>query len=224
MYRFKEALVEPVPEDLGEVMLTRERREDLRLLYDNVGETRNADVTIRWYISAVMFTLNAALLPFGLDRALKGEPLGIVVGLMEVSSIVLWFFLEMRMEGVIQYWNSRLIAGEDMLRPIMRVFGGEEYRAQVSGVQIRTHYVLILIIMLFSSAGIVTISVSLITHPRLPVPMYVSTVIHEKTEAKLQQLENEVEKLQRQVNVLSRPIPKSVPKKKMTPSKRGGSR
>lgn len=195
------------------------------MLYDNVGETRNADVTIRWYISAVMFTLNAALLPFGLDRALKGESLGIVVGLMEVSSVVLWFFLEMRMEGVVQYWNSKLIAGEEMLYPVMRVFGGEEYVEKISGVRIRTHYILILIIMLFSLAGIITISVSLTTRSQSPVsPPYVSTAIQEKAEEKLQQLEDEIGKLRRQVDVLLQPIPRPVSKNKIVPPKRGGRR
>lgn len=207
-----EVLMEPVPEDLGIIGFTREQREDVRVLYDNVGETRNADVTIRWYISAVMFTLNAALLPFGLDRALKGEPLGIVVGLTEVVSVVLWFFLEMRMEGVIQYWNSKLIAGEEMLCPVMRVFGGEEYVEKVSGVRIRTHYILILTIMFFGFLGVCIVVISSAEIPRTPTVLQSGVSgTQDGLEVRVQRLESRIEELQEQMVVLSRKA-RSVPK------------
>ena len=84
----------PVPEDLGEVVPTPEQRADLREIYDNDGETRNTDIIIRWAIAAVMFAINSALLPFGFDRAMKGELLGILIGVMELQVALFWFFLE----------------------------------------------------------------------------------------------------------------------------------
>ncbi len=218
--------MEPVPEDLGEVVLTRERREDLRLLYDNVGETRNADVTIRWYISAVMFTLNAALLPFGLDRAIKGEFLGALIGSTEVVIALSWFFLEWRMEGVIQYWNGRLVTIEETLQLLIRVFGGEVYRAEVSGVWIRTHHILTLVIMFFSFWGVLTVAFSFtdVSRTSSVLQLEVSSSMQDKLETRVQRLEGRIEELQEQMIVLSRKV-SSVSesgKKTLRPRKRVG--
>src|ERR1051326_145663 len=85
----------PVAYDTGgnEIVPNPKQEEDLREIYDNTGETRNTDIIIRWAISAVMFTINSALLPFGFDRAIKGEFLGILIGFIELEVAFFWFLL-----------------------------------------------------------------------------------------------------------------------------------
>lgn len=213
----------PVPEDLGEVVLTPRHLADLREVYDNTGETRNTDILIQWAISAVMFTLNAALLPFGLDRVSKADPLGILIGTMVFVIASFWFVLEMRMEWLIQYWNKKLIDIEDILQPPIRVFGGEEFFVTVKDVRIRTHHVVIVMIMLFGVFGLFTAVGSYFSFTQPSAPRALPAVIEKKMEEGFQQLDKRMEEFQEQLQVHSQQvqIPKPVPATKRTQPKRG---
>lgn len=217
--------MEPVPEDLGEVeiILTSEQRADLREIYDNDGETRNTDIIIRWAIVAVMFTINSALLPFGFDRAAKGEPLGIWIGFIELEVAFWWLLLETRMERLIQYWDRKLSEIENILRPIVRVFGGEFYVLNILGACIRTHFVLLLIIGFFGFLGMGTMFFAYgkykqsIASPTTQLPV----INEQKREEGFRQLVSKIEELQRQVNVLSQQVSKPAPAKRVPKLQRG---
>lgn len=130
----------------------------LLYLYDNAGETRNTDTLIRWAIAAVMFPLNTAMLLFSLPQSLRGEPAGLFIGIAELVFVVQWFLLEMRMQGLIEYWLARMLLLESILRPLRRIFGGTEYRRRLADPIIRTHRILKFTIYIFGFLGMVVIA------------------------------------------------------------------
>lgn len=210
--------MEPVPEDLGIVVLTREQREDLRELYDNAGETRYTDVLIRWAISAVMFALNSALFVFAVPLALKGEIAAVFVAGTQLWFILLWYGLETRIQGLVEYWLSKLIGIEELLQPVLRVFGGVEYIERVINVRFTTHRILIWMIRSFGVLGIVIITifayatVRTVVHPPPPAPPSVQEVLQQG----FMQLDKRMEELERQIVLLQQAPKPELP----TPPKR----
>lgn len=175
---------------------TPEEREDLREVYDNAGETRYTDVSIRWYISAVMFALNSAMLLFALPLALRGEPAVLLIAGAELWFTLLWYGLERRIQGLVEYWLAKLIAIEELLHPVVRVFGGNEYEEKVAGARFTTHAILVSMILAFSILGLATI----IIYARAPAKksFYLpSPPMEEVVRQQFHRLEKRIEQLEK---------------------------
>lgn len=108
--------------------------EDQRIMYDNVGEVRNTDVTVRWSIASIFLTLNTVGFTFVMNQWVAEKPIFIGLYLTGLFLGSTWLYLNLRMQRWIGYWNSRLEAIEaEVELQAIRVFGGDEYR------QILTH-------------------------------------------------------------------------------------
>ena len=203
------------------VVLTDAEREVLQEEYDNAGETRNTDILIRWMMAAVMFPLNTALLLFALDRVLKGERfVSIVISFAAIIYVFLWYRLEGRMEGLIQYWISKLIRLEDFLDPILRVFGGPDYRRDVVVRRgRRTHGILLTMIRFFGVIGI-----SMMVFGSLYTPPQKKPAVEEDVLIRIQQIEEKFTELQKQIVLLQQPPPRLIPEKITPQPKKRGKR
>lgn len=198
----------PDDEDLERLVpgdrLTDAERQFLITQYDNAGETRNTDVMIRWYISAVMFPLNSALLLFALPAAFRGEITALFIGAAELIFIHRWYQLEMRMQGLIQYWISKLIEIEDFLRPRIRVFGGEEYDSNVIGVRLTTHEILLRMIFTFAllGAAIIVLFFTSATPKTYSPETQTSSAIEERLERSIEELKTTMDQMEQRIEQL----------------------
>lgn len=200
------------------VVLTDPEREVLQEEYDNAGETRNTDTLIRWMIAAVMLPLITALLLFAQDRISRGEFLGVVVSFVAIIYVFLWYRLETRMEGLIQYWLKRLIRLEDLLNPIARVFGGDEYkREMIVRTWKRTHGILLIVIRLFGLIGICMIAFAALYTPRSK-----ERPVGEVLLKRFERMEYQLVDLQKQIVFLQQPPPTSIPDKVTLKQKKKG--
>lgn len=101
---------------------------DQRVLYDNAGEVRNTDVTLRWSIAGIFLTLHSVGLTFVATQVMAGRSifLGVYVGGALLGLV--WIFLNTRMQQWVSYWNSRVEILEEMAdSQTVRVFGGDEF-------------------------------------------------------------------------------------------------
>lgn len=103
--------------------------EDQKILYDNAGEVRNTDVTLRWNIAGIFLLLHTAGFTFVMNQGIVGKQVFVGLYLGGLFLGLMWFYLNLRMQRWIAYWNSRLEALEEGADPqTIRVFGGDEYR------------------------------------------------------------------------------------------------
>lgn len=226
-----------IPDDEGYPgdRLTDAERQVLLTLYDNAGETRNTDVMIRWYISAVMFPLNSALLLFALPAAFRGEITAVLIGAAELTFVYRWDQLEMRMQSLVQYWINMMITIEELLGPRIRVFGGERYERDVLGIPISTHAILLEIIRLFRALGMLIMGIFIVVatlvvfHPTPPTPHPLEAVIKqgleqlESKDKKINELQRRIESLEQQPALLQE-LRKVSPAKKKAEPRRGEQR
>lgn len=205
----------------------------LLILYDNTGETRNTDTLIRWAIAAVMFPLNSAMLLFALPLSLRGEPAGLFIASAELCFVAQWLLLELRMQGLIRYWLSCMLLIESLLHPLRRVFGGNEYQREVENQKLRAHRVLLSTIILFGVLGlgvVILYAYAPIKKPlySLPAPSIeevvrqefqkldsVGNLVQELQQARqrLEEMERKQAELQKQINLLQKPVPTKKPPK-----------
>lgn len=128
---------------------------DQRVLYDNVGEVRNADAALRWSIAQLFLVLNSALFTMFMTRPTEEISAKIVMCITGVVLGVLWLSITNRTQELLTYWNNRLRAFEQLDRQEVYVFGGEEYR-MLQG-KVLTTYNILCILILF--VGLVWLSI-----------------------------------------------------------------
>lgn len=221
--------MESVPEDTGDFLpqdlLRPEERQVLIGEQQIAVASRTTDALIRWYIAPAMIAANTTLLLFALPRLFTGEFVGLMISATSVLLVRLWYHLELRIYGLIEYWNRRLIAIAEALQPLVRVYGGEDWQRDVRGTTRTTHDILVTAIRIFGAvATIVTIvSTLFIVKPELRVLFQALTTgeieLKEEIEGlklevvqlnedarQIKELKDRVELLGRQYDVLSRQL------------------
>lgn len=187
--------MEPIVEDMGGVILPPappigDEREDLRMIYDNDGETRNTEILNRLGTNTIMFALFAVLLPFGFSSALKGEAIAVFIAMLELVFLHRWRQIETRTRVLLEYWNEKLILIEDLLRPVVRVFGGADYRQRVEGGRPRIGTIIPQLMFIFFLATLATLAFFVgapkwTLYPSPPSPQMTPSAIEEMIDKKL---------------------------------------
>lgn len=213
--------MESVPEDLGGIVFTPEERRILHGQQNTSILSRVYDVTIRWMISGVMFALNSALLPYMAGALERGEFLGKIMLGSQFLFVGLWYLLEMRMQGLVTYWNGVLKAIELLLRPRQPVYSGAEWEKRVAGVWFTTHKILSGMIvlmagMLFAILGhFLYYTVAKGELPPQPTPHAIEKKLREveSLKSEIGQLKNRIEELERRKEMPRKAVPKPTPPK-----------
>lgn len=102
--------------------------EDQRVMYDNVGEVRNADAAMRWSVAQVFLVLHSGLFTVFMTRLAEDITVRIGMSFAGVVLGLLWLLITERTQELLTYWNGRLRAFEQAEQHIIYVFGGSEYR------------------------------------------------------------------------------------------------
>lgn len=225
--------MEPVPEDIGGLLpretLTPEERRILLGEQQSATTSRATDALIRWYIAPAMIAANVTLSLFALPRVINGELIGGTISITSVLLVYLWYQLEMRIYGLIEYWNRKLVAIAGRLQPRERVYGGVDWERDVRNVKWTTHNILLLTIRIFAILGAATIIFVIIANvkpdffPAVPTPSTIERrlrKLEEKIEKgtligeRMNQLEKQMEEIEEGLRALKPPNKQAPPKPK----------
>lgn len=181
--------------------LTGTERQVLLIIYDNAGETRNADVTIRWLVAAVFFPLLTAVLIFAvIPNILEGRFLGVLFSFAGIIFVLFWFGLETVIYSLILYWIGRLKRSEELLNPPMRVFGGEEYEIQIGRRRITTHrllqWLMLVFVLIFGLCVFASYNQQYHWYPPFEAWFQTPSTIEKNLEKRIEELEAETQQLQ----------------------------
>ena len=102
--------------------------EDQRVLYDNVGEVRNADAAMRWSVAQVFLVIHSGLFTVFMTRLADDVVVRILMCLAGALLGILWHLITDRTQELLMYWNNRLRLLEQFGEQPLYVFGGTEYR------------------------------------------------------------------------------------------------
>ena len=102
--------------------------EDQRVMYDNVGEVRNADAAMRWSVAQVFLVIHSGLFTVFMTRLAEDTMVRIGMSFAGVILGLLWLLITNRTQELLTYWNGRLRVFEQSEQHAIYVFGGPEYR------------------------------------------------------------------------------------------------
>ena len=123
--------------------------EDQRVLYDNVGEVRNADAAMRWSVAQVFLVIHSGLFTVFMTRLAEEILTKIILSFVGVLLGLLWMLITDRTQELLMYWNNRLRLLEQFGEQVVYVFGGPEYRALQERIFI-TYTILLILIYVIS--------------------------------------------------------------------------
>jgi len=121
--------------------------DDQRAMYAAVTTIRNNEVTLRWTRTQLFFLIHSASLSFAGTQLILGTRLFTAVCVVGFILSILWLLATKRIGHWVNYWNSRLVALENVDSQPVRIFGGREYERAVRGFTV--HWVLLALVVLF---------------------------------------------------------------------------
>lgn len=119
------------------------------MLYDNVGEVRNADAAMRWSVAQVFLIIHSGLFTVFMTRLAEEIIAQIAISFMGGLLGLLWLLITNRTQELLMYWNDRLRVFEQAGRQAIYVFGGQEFR-ELQEKRFTTYGILVVLIFLIT--------------------------------------------------------------------------
>lgn len=126
--------------------------EEQRTMYSAVVSVRNTDVNLRWGISQLFFLINSAGFSLVVTRLAPDSRFYLLACIGGFVFGVLWFFIALRYQRLINYWNGKLGDLEETDTQPVGIFSDPFVRMRG---RITTHLVLQVLIGLFALAWLI---------------------------------------------------------------------
>ena len=128
-----------------------------RTMYSAVATVRNVDVNLRWSISQLFFFIHSAGLSLVVTRL---APASLYYSLACAAGFglgVVWFIGALRMQVLINYWNAKLGALEELDTQPILVFADDFVRVRP---RLTTHRILLGLIGFFSLGWLIVLLIT----------------------------------------------------------------